>query len=327
MSYTIALGTVGGGLWVGYNGGEKWRQIQGPMDPESNVRALAKDPRDSQHLLASVDHNGIYESSDGGSRWQLLAALEDRPIWSLGFDPHDPNRLYAGTRPGVFASDDAGTSFTELTTSISDQCPIGVPRTTNVVVDPNDPDTVYASVEVDGLHRSRDRGATWESLGALGPSEFYNDVHGFTLRSCDKGTELLVTSPFGLGRSQDDGESWDWHEFKPFDGSKFEFAYSRCVTVPWGDDTVIVCVGDYIPGRVGAIEVSRDGGETFDRVQLPENPKATMYWLATHEELPGVVAATSVYGQIYISDDYCESWRKLERELGEIRASVLIPTQ
>ena len=41
MSYTIVIGTVGGGLWVGYNDGEKWRQIQGPMDPEANVRALA----------------------------------------------------------------------------------------------------------------------------------------------------------------------------------------------------------------------------------------------------------------------------------------------
>ena len=37
--------------------------------------------------------------------------------------------------------------------------------------------------------------------------------------------------------------------------------------------------------------------------------------------------ATSVYGQIYISEDYCGSWQKLDRELGEIRASVLVPTQ
>ena len=66
MSYNIAVGTVGGGLWVGYNGGEKWRQIQGPIDPESNVRALALNPHDSQHLLASVDHDGIYQSFDGG---------------------------------------------------------------------------------------------------------------------------------------------------------------------------------------------------------------------------------------------------------------------
>ncbi|MEC7916749.1 MAG: hypothetical protein VX963_10775 [Actinomycetota bacterium] len=326
MSYTIVLGTVGGGLWVGYNGGEKWRQIQGPMDPESNVRALAVDPRDSQHLLASVDGDGIYQSHDGGSRWEQTTELTDRPIWSLAFDPHDPERVYAGTRPGLFASDDGGKSFVELDTTISDTCPIGVPRTTNVVVDPNDPATIYASVEVDGLHRSRDRGATWESLGALGPSEFYNDVHGFAVRQNGDHTELLITSPFGLGRSNDEGDNWDWHEFQPFEGSKFEFAYSRCIRTPWEDDTVIVCVGDYIPGQTGAIEVSKDGGKSFQRAQLPDTPKATMYWLATHEELPGVIAATSVYGQIYVSGDYCETWDKLDRELGEIRASLLVPS-
>ena len=326
MSYTIVLGTVGGGLWVGYNGGEKWRQIQGPMDPESNVRALAVDPRDSQHLLASVDGDGIYQSHDGGSRWEQTTELTDRPIWSLAFDPHDPQRVYAGTRPGLFASDDGGKSFVELDTTISDTCPIGVPRTTNVVVDPNDPATIYASVEVDGLHRSRDRGATWESLGALGPSEFYNDVHGFAVRQNGDHTELLITSPYGLGRSNDEGDNWDWHEFQPFEGSKFEFAYSRCIRTPWQDDTVIVCVGDYIPGQTGAIEVSKDGGKSFQRAQLPDTPKATMYWLATHEELPGVIAATSVYGQIYVSGDYCETWDKLDRELGEIRASLLVPS-
>ena len=325
MSYNIAVGTVGGGLWVGYNGGEKWRQIQGPIDPESNVRALALNPHDAQHLLASVAHDGIYQSFDGGSRWEKTAQLADRPIWSLAFDPHDPDRIYAGTRPGVFASQDRGTSFAELMTSISTQCAIGVPRTTNVVVDPNDANTVYASVEIDGLHRSRDRGATWESLGQLGPSEFYNDVHGFALRSHGEGTELLVTSPFGLGRSNDDGETWNWHEFEAFDDSKFEFAYSRCIRTPWNDETIIVCVGDYIPGRIGAIEVSKDGGKSFTRADLGQTPKATMYWLATHQNLPGVALATSVYGQIYATDDYCQSWNKLDRELGEVRASLIVP--
>ena len=74
------------------------------------------------------------------------------------------------------------------------------------------------------------------------------------------------------------------------------------------------------------IEVSKDGGESFHRAELPETPKATMYWLATHEELPGVVVATSVYGQIYVSGDYCATWNKLDRELGEIRASLLVPS-
>ena len=73
-------------------------------------------------------------------------------------------------------------AFHELDTSISDRCPIGVPRTTNVVVDPNDSAKVWASVEVNGLHRSLDGGETWTALGPLGPSEFHDDVHGPRVR-------------------------------------------------------------------------------------------------------------------------------------------------
>ena len=55
MSYDICVGTIGGGLWIGYDAGKKWRQIQGPMDFEGSVRSLAQNPEDCQHLLASVD--------------------------------------------------------------------------------------------------------------------------------------------------------------------------------------------------------------------------------------------------------------------------------
>ncbi|NCG39654.1 MAG: hypothetical protein GWP30_01535, partial [Actinobacteria bacterium] len=51
MSYDICVGTIGGGLWIGYDAGKKWRQIQGPMDFEGSVRSLAQNPEDCQHLL------------------------------------------------------------------------------------------------------------------------------------------------------------------------------------------------------------------------------------------------------------------------------------
>ena len=51
-----------------------------------------------------------------------------------------------------------------------------------------------------------------------------------------------------------------------------------------------------------------------------------MYWLATHKALPGVMAATSVYGDIYVSEYSCKTWQKLERELGEIRSAILVPS-
>jgi photosystem II stability/assembly factor-like uncharacterized protein len=88
---------------------------------------------------------------------------------------------------------------------------------------------------------------------------------------------------------------------------------------------VIVCVGDYIPGRVGALEISRDGGETWRRAELPVPPNSTMYWIATHDELPGVIVATSVFGQVYVSSDHGDSWSKLDREVSQIRGAYITP--
>jgi photosystem II stability/assembly factor-like uncharacterized protein len=325
MGYRIAIGTVGSGLWVSYDSGGKFRHIQRGVDSESNCRALAVSPHVPGQMLASVDKVGVVRTDDNGGEWVPIGTPIASDIWSLGFDPHDAARIFVGTRPGIYRSTDAGDSFHELDTSIPDHCPIGVPRTTNVVVDPLDGAKVWASVEVGGLHRSTDGGDTWAGLGALGPSEFYDDVHGFALRPSGAKTELLATSPFGLARSDDDGENWWWHEFDAFPGARSQIAYCRCVRAPWNDGTVIVCVGDYIPGAVGALELSRDGGDTWKRVELPTTPNSTMYWLAVHEDLPGVVVATSVFGQVFVSEDHAASWRKLDREFGEIRAVCITP--
>lgn len=321
--YVIGIGTVGSGLWVSYNSGEKWRHIQRGPEPESNVRALAVSPHDPSVIWASLDRVGLFRSVDNGGNWERTGSDIGTDIWSIGIDPHDADRLFVGTRPGVHRSTDGGDSFSELNTSISPKCAIGVPRTTNVVVDPVDPRRVWASVEIDGLHRSEDGGESWVSLGDLGASEFHNDVHGFALREVEDGTELLVTTPFGLARSRDDGASWDWTEFDPFPGAKFEFAYSRCVRVV--GDTIVICVGDGIPGGTGALQISDDGGETWRRESMPVTPNSTMYWLGTHPDLPGTMVATSVFGQVYLTDDGARTWRALDRQFGEIRAISLTP--
>ncbi len=322
--YVIGIGTIGAGLWIGYGAGERWRHVQHGPPIEGNCRVVLAHPQRPGELWAAADRVGLFRSTDGGGRWEQTGPRLDVPIWSMCFDPHDNRRIYLGTSPGIACSTDGGETFDLLRTSISAECPIGTSRTTNVVVDAQDPSVVWASVEVDGLHRSDDRGETWASLGKLGPDEFHNDVHGLTLRCTAAGSEVVVTTPFGLGRSGDRGASFEWHEFEPFPGSKFGFAYSRCVRV-LDDDVVVVCVGDYVPGRVGALEVSRDGGASWTREPLPVTPNSTMYWLATHPQLPGTIVATSLFGQVYVSDDNASTWRKLDREFGEIRGVSLAP--
>jgi hypothetical protein len=59
---------------------------------------------------------------------------------------------------------------------------------------------------------------------------------------------------------------------------------------------------------------------------LPVEANSTVYWMATHPELDGMIVAATVFGQLFVSDDHGSSWTKLEREFGEIRCVTLAPT-
>jgi photosystem II stability/assembly factor-like uncharacterized protein len=322
--YVIAVGTIGAGLWLGYQAGQRWRHVQQGPPIEGNCRALAVSPHRPGEVWVTVDRVGLFRSVDGGSRWERVGPRLDTDLWALCIDPTDDQRIYVGAAPGLLRSKDRGETFEALDTSISAECQIGTSRTTNVLVDPDDPMVLWASVEIDGLHRSDDRGETWRSLGQLGPTPFHNDIHGLAFVPTAEGHAIVVTTPYGLGRSADGGATFDWHAFDAFAGSKLEVAYSRCVRA-LGDGVLVTCVGDYVPGRIGALEISRDGGATWRREQLPVAPNSTMYWLATHPELPSTIVATSLFGQLYASDDGAGTWRKLDRELGEIRAVAVMP--
>lgn len=326
---TIGVGTVGAGLWFSFDGGDRWRHVYKHLDPEGNVRTVLVDPGDPATVWAASDFGGLFVSRDRGYRWEPVSrAMADQQVWSLAVDRTDPDRMFVGGRPGLFRSVDGGASFEVLDTGLGAECPIGTPRITNVVLDPRDPATVWMGVEVDGLYRSTDGGDSWTHLGPLGETAFHGDIHGLAVRPTgDGGAQVMATTPFGLATSTDEGETWAWRSFDGFDkGSGNPFAYCRGVFVdPTRADTILLGCGDYIPGRVGAVEVSRDGGETWSRAELPVEANSTVYWMATHPEVPGAVVAATVFGQVFVSSDAGESWGKLDREFGEIRSVSLAP--
>lgn len=326
--YTIGIGTVGAGLHFSYDGGQAWRHIYKHINPEGNVRSLQVFPDDPHHILAVSDYSGVFESHDNGYRWHPVESpITDSEIWSIGIDPVDPDRLYIGARPGGFRSTDRGERWQRMNIGLGDECPIGTPRITNMLVDPRNHDTVWAGVEVDGIYRSDDAGDTWRHLDDIGPTSFHGDIHGLAVRQGDS-PEVIATTPFGLASSNDDGDTWTWREFDGFGdiGSGQPYAYCRGVFVEPGDaDTMLVGCGDYIPGQVGAIEVSHDGGQSWTRADTDSVPNSTVYWMAMHPDVPGVVAAATVFGQVYVSENSGDSWTQLDREFGEIRAVSLSP--
>ncbi|MYD96404.1 MAG: hypothetical protein F4X98_03320 [Gammaproteobacteria bacterium] len=334
--YTIFIGTVGNGLQVSRDRGESWTAT--PVGGlEGNVRTVAVYPDDPHRLLAGSDQAGLYRSDDNGATWSRLdSPMEGMEIWSIDVDPEDERNIYVGTRPEGFRSRDGGSSWEALPMGVDRSAMLYPPRTTKIVVDPRDSKVVWAGTEVNGVYRSEDRGDSWRRLPDLGPSPWHQDNHCLAIRNGDRPT-VYVTGPEGLATSVDDGETWCIQPLPPVrdengevfgSGSRVpDHAYCRGMIIkPDDPDTLFVGTGNTIPGEIGGIQRSRDGGASWEYVPLPVVPNSVVYWLGTHPDTPDVIAAASIFGYVYLSEDGGETWSKPRREFGHVRAVAITPT-
>ena len=201
------------------------------------------------------------------------------------------------------------------------ECPIGTPRTTNIVVDPRDSNTIWAGIEVDGVYKSLDGGDNWVQMPELGPDPFHGDIHGMAITE----SGVYCTSPFGFATSRDEGESWDYHYFPKFNQDDVRSYCRGMIVKPDNPDVMFVGNGDFIPGVIGCVQRTNDGGKNWAPVELPVMPNSVVYWLANNPEIPNVVAAATLFGYVYVSTDGGDEWTKLDKEFGEIRSIAVAP--
>ena len=193
-----------------------------------------------------------------------------------------------------------------------------------MIVDPRDNRTIWAGIEVDGVYKSLDGGDNWVHLPDLGPDPFHGDIHGMALKT-GPNSSVYCTSPFGIARSEDEGESWDYHYFPKFNEADAR-SYCRGMLIKTDDpDVMFVGNGDFIPGESGAVQRTNDAGRSWEPVSLPVEPNSVIYWMGTHRKRANVIVAASLFGYVYVSEDGGESWQKLKKEFGEIRSVAVLP--
>lgn len=150
--------------------GVTWTPVQ-----IGNTTSVAINPT-TPSIVYVGSYGYILKTTNGGTTWSNVAGsglpASDTPIF-VAIDPATPTTIWAGTSHGVFKSIDSGATWAGLLSGLDTQ---------TIVVDPSDPDVVYAGgIGADDatVYKTIDGGATWTPsaleevpnvLAVLGPT-------------------------------------------------------------------------------------------------------------------------------------------------------------
>lgn len=157
-SSVIYAASLFSGIYKSQDAGASWRRIAQGVTP-SPSGSLAVHPNDPDIVLAA-GQSDIFRSQDGET-WEGIGeciipfgCVFPRFVRQLVFDANQPSRAYAAVEAGLFASDDAGLTWSQV-----ESLP-GEPQAFAVAVDPSRSDTLFAGTS-SGTLKSRDGGESW----------------------------------------------------------------------------------------------------------------------------------------------------------------------
>jgi photosystem II stability/assembly factor-like uncharacterized protein len=318
----LYVGTAGTSAWFSSDLGSAWVRPNSSsgLYLESRIWSMSCHPSDPDHLLAGTDF-GVYRWSESEQKWtHLPSPMDGRLVWAIAISPHDPSHVIAGTLPAqLYGSHDGGATWEHLGADPNPFSGVnaGPTRVTQILFDPYDEREVWATIEIDSVWRSRDGGATWMQVKEGLVS---GDVHGIAIVGGRGHKKIYVTTNKGLHVSRDDGDSWT---YLPLDSP---WQYCRGIVARADGKVLFLTNGNGPPGSTGRLLRSRDDGVTWEDAGLPGELNSTPWCVATNAADPMLVFAVTNLGQLFRSDNGGESWRKLQREFGEVRSLLWRPT-
>ena len=275
----------------------------------SGAQCLAVDPDDADLVYAGLRERGLRRTSDGGRTW-LDCELPALAVFSVAVSAAD-GAVYAGTEPSaLFRSDDGGATWRELTALL--ELPSRPtwsfpprPWTSHVrwiAPSPHDSDLLLVGIELGGLMRSVDRGASWQDHrpGAQ------RDVHALAWHPRAEG-RAYEAGGGGAAWSNDGGDTWHAADY----GRDRHYTWALAVEPEDpGAWYVSASTGPFAAHGGGDPEARiyawRDGAWRPLAGGLPEPLPAMPYaLLATERRL----FAGFVDGQLWESTDRGETWQ------------------
>ncbi len=305
-------------------GAAEWVLKAGP------VSKIALDPLRPERMYATTVGHGLWRSEDAGTTWEQAGGGIGNPLtWSVavsrGERANGLGAVYVGTEmSSLYRSEDGGTSFQELSAfrEIPSRPEWSFPPNPDthhihqIVLDPNDPETILVGIEQGGIMRSTDGGRSWADIEDPADS----DVHTL-LAHPDAPGRIYEAGGVSYCESHDGGASW----VRNVDGIPDEIRYFYSMAVDPGEPGTMVISAARDPFSGHAVLPNTpvwstlyrrvDGGDWQEVTDgLPERDGTTMGTFATDEAEAGVFYYTTEPGVVYRSEDGGQSWNQVPCE-------------
>jgi photosystem II stability/assembly factor-like uncharacterized protein len=198
VNSTLYAATSYDGVYKSTNFGLNWIPTNNGMGPK-DVRALTL--TDASSLIAGTHYVAMYRSTDFGASWNKSVAGFPAGCSILSLRESESS-IYAGTRDGVFRTDDNGDSWVKMggtndTTMYSDiwaMCELN--------------GVIYASMQLyfdANVYKTTDKGATWKRCRETGLPPNLSFIKGLVA----SGNNIVAGTDEGIYYTSDGGDNWN----------------------------------------------------------------------------------------------------------------------
>lgn len=175
----LYLGTTTSLIYESTDQGANWRRLA-KLDVTGDlvIDHILVDPSDASLIYAAAwkfdrPDGGLWISHDAGRTWHEASGMHGQSIRAFVEAPSDAKMLFAGTLQGVFRSDDAGSTWKQIS-------PVGsteIHEVESLAIDPHDPNVVYAGT----WHlawKTTDGGSHWDNIkqGVIDDSDVFSMI-------------------------------------------------------------------------------------------------------------------------------------------------------
>ncbi|TVZ59754.1 photosystem II stability/assembly factor-like uncharacterized protein [Flavobacteriaceae bacterium MAR_2010_105] len=321
----VAVGS--GGVWKTENSGTTWTPV---FDKEKSYStgSIAIDPNNPHTIWVGTGENvggrhvafgdGIYVSHDDGATWKNMGLKTSEHLSTIIVHPEDSNVVWvasqgplwtSGGERGVYKTSDGGKTWNR---TLGDAEWVGA---TDIVIDPNNPDILYAATwqrqrtvaaylgggPGTGIFKSTDGGDTWtelkngipkSNLGKIGLaiSPFNSDVIYAAIE--------LDRTTGGIYISTNRGESWN-KQSDTVSGGTGPHYYQELYASPHHKGQLFL--------MNNTVLISDDHGKTFRRMN-ERNKHGDSHAMAFKASDPNYVLF-GTDGGLYESFDLTKSWK------------------